>query len=63
MDKKCASFIHTNLGGFNNKKVIVEFPKVNRDFPTSPVACARCYKTFYGRNLGIFVISLSVCPW
>jgi hypothetical protein len=22
----------------------------------------QCYKTFYGRNLRIFVISLSVCP-
>ncbi len=21
------------------------------------------YKTFYGRNLKIFLISLSVCPW
>jgi hypothetical protein len=24
---------------------------------------AQCYKTFYGRNLRIFVISYSVCPW
>jgi len=21
------------------------------------------YKTYYGRNLQIFMISLSVCPW
>jgi hypothetical protein len=31
--------------------------------------CSECdyrslyYKTFYGRNLRIFVVSLSVCPW
>jgi hypothetical protein len=24
---------------------------------------AQCYKTFYGRNLLIFVISYSVCSW
>jgi hypothetical protein len=24
---------------------------------------AQCHKTFYGRNLRIFVISSSVCPW
>jgi len=24
---------------------------------------AQCYKTFYGRNLRMFVISYSVCPW
>jgi hypothetical protein len=23
----------------------------------------QCYKTFYARNLRIFVISQSVCPW
>jgi hypothetical protein len=23
----------------------------------------RCYKTFYARNLRVFVISKSVCPW
>ena len=24
---------------------------------------AKCYKTFYGRNLRTFVINLSLCPW
>jgi hypothetical protein len=24
---------------------------------------AQCYKTFYGRNLRIFVINYIVCPW
>jgi hypothetical protein len=23
----------------------------------------QCYKTFYGRNLQMFLISKSVCPW
>jgi len=33
---------------------------------TTPEACqasGQCYKTFYVRNLRIFVISWSVCPW
>jgi hypothetical protein len=25
--------------------------------------CDQCYKTFYGRNLRIFAMRLSVCPW
>jgi hypothetical protein len=24
---------------------------------------AQCFKTFYGRNLQMFIISWSVCPW
>jgi hypothetical protein len=32
--------------------------------PMKPVTTwGQCYKTFYGRNLRIFVISWSVCSW
>jgi hypothetical protein len=31
--------------------------------PTLLWGLAQCYKTFSGRNLRIFVISLCVCPW
>ncbi len=27
------------------------------------IQCGQSYKTFYGRNLRIFVISQSICPW
>jgi hypothetical protein len=30
---------------------------------TAVVTGALYYNTYYGRNLPIFVISLSVCPW
>ncbi len=38
-------------------------PRSSDRNPLSIPSRCQCYKTFYGRNLRIFVISQSVCPW
>jgi hypothetical protein len=41
------------------KVIFILTPKMFYEIDTK----AQCYKTFYVRNLRIYVISESVCPW
>jgi hypothetical protein len=44
---------HATIQGYYDRE------KITCSFVTG----AQCYKTFFARNLLIFGISLSVCPW
>jgi hypothetical protein len=60
---KCSSFYFRFAWKMMLVWIFFELNK-NKLFATFPPKCkGQSYKTFYGCNLRIFVISWSVCPW
>jgi hypothetical protein len=62
--KKFTAMIDMNLvmpKALAQLELLLNHPTSSTIFATKPRG--QSYKTFYGRNLRIFVISYSVCPW